>query len=73
LILGGPIELVREPHNPHDGNAVAVPNIGGQQLGYLKREVAQWFAPILDGGVEFNYTAYRKPESGRSSWEVYEA
>lgn len=38
--------LVREPHNPHDPNAVAV-MIGELRVGHLPREVAATFAPLL--------------------------
>lgn len=48
LHAGAPIILVREPMNPHDSNAVAVYDESNRQLGYLKREVALWFGPILD-------------------------
>ena len=34
--------------NPHDSNAVAVYEHLNRQVGYLKREVAIWFSPILD-------------------------
>jgi uncharacterized membrane protein YebE (DUF533 family) len=64
LRLGGPLEVRREPHNVYDKNAVMVLNTSGQQLGYLKREVAEWFGPILDRGRQFRYSAYRKPSSG---------
>lgn len=39
--------LRREPHNPHDGNAVAV-HIDGKRVGYLAREYAQVFAAWSD-------------------------
>ncbi len=41
------IFLQREPTNPHDANAIAVLNSTGEQLGYLKREVAEWFSPVM--------------------------
>ena len=44
---GAPLRLVREPENPHDSNAVAVYDQSNRQVGYLKREVAIWFSPIL--------------------------
>ncbi|WP_436716636.1 HIRAN domain-containing protein [Roseiconus lacunae] len=46
--IGDAIRLVREPHNPFDGNAVAVVDRLGNMLGYLKRDVASWFGPMLD-------------------------
>ncbi len=38
--------LVREPQNKHDTNAVAV-YIAGRQVGYLKREDAAAYQPVL--------------------------
>ncbi|WP_407699781.1 HIRAN domain-containing protein [Stieleria sedimenti] len=47
LRTGDPIVLVREPTNEHDPHAVAVYDSAQHQLGYLKRDVAYWFSPIL--------------------------
>lgn len=69
---GGPLEARREPHNTYDRNAIMILNTSGEQLGYLKREVAEWFAPILDRGRQFRYSAYRKPSSGGLIVGVYE-
>lgn len=45
------IVLKREPENPHDPNAIVVmrPRIG--RLGYLKRSLAAWLAPLVDRGI----------------------
>lgn len=45
-----PLQLVREPDNEHDANAVRVDNTLGQCIGYLRREDAEILAPILDSG-----------------------
>ena len=49
-------ELVREPDNNHDPNAVKVVLIEKPwenfHIGYLSREVAKELAPRLDGGME---------------------
>jgi hypothetical protein len=48
------VTIAREPDNPVDPNAVAVRIAGGQQIGYLAAEVAQWVAPWLGSGqVDF--------------------
>jgi HIRAN domain len=62
--LGDVVYLVREPTNPYDANAVLVIDSMRQQLGYLKREVASWFGPMLDRGYGCHCQAYRKPSSG---------
>jgi HIRAN domain len=51
--IGG-IQLVREPDNKYDENAIMVllPDRlqGGKQLGYIRRESAAMLAPKLDSG-----------------------
>jgi hypothetical protein len=39
-------QLVPEPDNPHDANAVAV-MVEGERVGYLKRDVAAIYSPVL--------------------------
>ncbi|MFK7735156.1 MAG: HIRAN domain-containing protein [Pirellulaceae bacterium] len=51
LNIGNPVRLIRQPDNPHDHNAVLVCDSHNRELGYLKRDVASWFAPMLDRGV----------------------
>lgn len=50
---GEKLNLVREPDNPYDGNAVRVENISGAQVGYLNARLARHFAPLLDRGEEY--------------------
>jgi hypothetical protein len=55
------VALVREPHNPHDSNAVAVyidvPRLGGifgnstKQIGYIKANTAKSLAKAIDSGA----------------------
>src|SRR4029453_17985287 len=48
---GAPLELRRDPDNPHDANAIQVhPAGGGEQIGWVPRELAEELAPDLDGG-----------------------
>ena len=46
---GNRLELRRDPDNPHDPNAIAV-DAGGEQVGWVPREVAETLAPELDAG-----------------------
>ena len=39
---GEPVELRREPKNPHDANAVAVFSLRGVQMGYVSAERAPY-------------------------------
>ena len=51
-----PVDVLREPDNPADKNAVAL-FAGGTQIGYLSAESASWYAHALDSGeVEFTAT-----------------
>ena len=43
-------ELVPEPTNPHDENAIMV-KIGGRQVGYLSREDAEELGPAIANGI----------------------
>ena len=55
---GRPLELRRDPDNPHDPNAIAVHPAGGgeqagrgaAQVGWVPRELAAELAPELDAG-----------------------
>jgi hypothetical protein len=64
LLIGEAVYLIREPHNPYDSNAVAVVNRERRVLGYLKREVSLWFAPILDKGRKFQCEVKQRTSSG---------
>jgi hypothetical protein len=44
------LQLVREPNNPVDGNAVMVQTEAGEMLGYLNSERASEVAPKMDLG-----------------------
>lgn len=46
-----PLDLLREPTNEHDANAIKV-MWGQQQLGWLPRGLAATIAPIMDAGVK---------------------
>ena len=47
--LGDPLELRRDPGNEHDPNAIQV-LAGGEQVGWVPREVAAELAPQIDAG-----------------------
>lgn len=45
------VQLVREPQNPYDENAIKVVNIRGEQVGHVERYKACHMAPLLDRGL----------------------
>jgi hypothetical protein len=58
---GSALELRRDPGNPHDANAIAVyPAAGGDQLGWVPRELASELAPQLDAGSPWSAIALRE-------------
>ena len=50
LAPGQPLVLRRDAANPHDANAIAVQAGGGEQAGWVPREIAAEIAPALDAG-----------------------
>jgi hypothetical protein len=55
---GAPIQLVRNPDNVYDSNAIEV-RLGGTMLGHLAKEVAARLAPEMDNGAEWWATLYQ--------------
>jgi hypothetical protein len=56
---GRPLELRRDAENEHDPNAVAV-LAGGEQVGWLPRELAAEIAPQLDRGSPWSAVVLRE-------------
>jgi hypothetical protein len=61
LAPGAALELRRDPGNEHDPNAIAVhaPG-GGEQLGWVPRELAEEIAPELDAGRPWSAIVLRE-------------
>ena len=58
---GGALELRRDPGNEHDPNAIAVhPADGGEQVGWVPRELAAELAPELDDGRPWSALVLRE-------------
>jgi hypothetical protein len=58
---GRPLELRRDPGNPHDPNAIAVhPAGGGEQVGWVPRERAAELAAELDAGRPWSALVLRE-------------
>lgn len=56
--VGDEVELVREPTNPHDSNAVMV-RWRGEQLGYLPRRENRSVARAMDEGMKLRASVSR--------------
>jgi hypothetical protein len=58
---GRPLVLRRDPENQHDPSAIAVdPGDGGEQVGWVPREIAADLAPALDGGAPWAAVVLRE-------------
>ncbi len=58
---GQALELRRDPDNEHDANAIAVHVAGGgEQLGWVPRELAVELAPELDDGRPWSAVVLRE-------------
>jgi hypothetical protein len=57
---GSPLELRRDPGNPHDANAIAVHGAHGQQVGWVPRELAAELASELDAGRPWSAVVLRE-------------
>ena len=68
-----PVQLVREPQNKFDSNAILVCHTSGKQLGYLKEEVAAWFARLLERGQKYTAARLRIRSDGGLIVAVYDA
>lgn len=62
LSRGSPLILVREPHNPNDGNAIKVLNITGAPVGYVQREVAVIVRQWMDLKLSVSSKVIREPK-----------
>jgi hypothetical protein len=61
LAPGRPLALRRDAGNPHDANAIAVhPAGGGEQAGWVPRELAAETAPNLDAGRPWSAVVLRE-------------
>jgi hypothetical protein len=51
---GEPVELIRQPSNPYDRNAVFVQSCRSIGIGYLRAEDAAELAPAIDAGRPYS-------------------
>lgn len=70
LTLGQKITFKRQPENTYDANAVAVCTLDYQILGYLKAEIAQKLASLMDTGTIYNVQVALLTGSAEQNWGV---
>ena len=61
-----PLELRRQPDNPHDCNAIAV-YYGKLQLGFFNKRLAARLAPLIDSGARYRARVASLTGGARSS------
>lgn len=67
---GDRLQLVRQPQNPHDANAVELWWRNGQfQLGHLPRQIATRVSPLIDAGHAIR--GYALNAGTGQSWSVW--
>ena len=66
---GDRVQLVREPTNPHDANAIMVIWRNSLVLGHVPRGDAKLLAPTLDAGVLVR-SYVTDPGNGKRCWSV---
>ena len=54
--VGERVQLIREPRNAQDANAIKVCRHNGRPLGYLKPHLAAELVPDIDSGARFEAT-----------------
>lgn len=54
LCVGEKLELVRQPHNAYDSNAIAIFNKSGNQIGFISKDIASRMALFIDNGSSFS-------------------
>jgi single-stranded-DNA-specific exonuclease len=52
LVPGYELQLLRQPDNPADSNAIAV-LYGEMQVGFLRKQIAKHLAPLIDAGIRY--------------------
>jgi hypothetical protein len=57
---GRTLVLRRDPGNEHDRNAIAVEHAGGEQVGWVPRELAVDLASALDAGAPWTAVVLRE-------------
>jgi len=69
---GSAVELIREPRNSHDPNAVQVRHYG-KHIGYVPSDVAREIAPLMDAGFKPHpqpFIDLLKPGQVVAAWTV---
>ncbi len=53
LVRDEALVVARQPSNPSDPNAIALARGTGEQVGFLRRQIAEALAPVMDAGTRY--------------------
>lgn len=70
LTVGDELELVRDPQNKYDKNAIRINSRSGEQLGHVPRLDAAVLAPLMDTGKELKASVTGIVGGGDLNWGV---
>lgn len=56
LITGQLLEVKRQKDNQYDINAIILQTMEGNEIGFLKADIAKFLAPIIDSGTKYEAT-----------------
>jgi single-stranded-DNA-specific exonuclease len=56
LITGQLLEVKRQKDNQFDINAIVLQTTDGNEIGFLKADIAKFLAPVIDSGVKYQAT-----------------
>ena len=60
--VGDPVNLLRDPGNPYDQDAILVKTLGGEEIGFLSADWACIYAQKLDIGMEYSCSVISKED-----------
>lgn len=70
LSEGSELAVVRQPDNPYDPHAMAIMTSAGDQVGFLRRQIARALAPLADAGVRYRARVLQVTGGDQRSWGV---
>lgn len=70
LSEGAELAVVRQPDNPYDPHAMALMTAEGDQVGFLRRQIARVLAPLADAGVRYRARVLQVTGGDQRSWGV---
>ncbi len=61
------LSLVRDRENPYDSQAIQVVRTTGEQVGFIRKQIARVLAPLMDSGVTYKATVMQVTGDAKST------